>query len=138
MSEQENLRIMRELFEAANAHDVDRIVELVDDAYVGETDTLPGPIEGRESYRQLLQVYYEAFPDVRYDIEQMIASGDSVVTRVRLSGSQQGKFRDNPATNRRFDFHVCHFDQLRNGKIVRAWIYWDTGILLRQLGLPPA
>ncbi len=46
MSEQENLRIMQKLFEAANAHDVDRIVELVDDAYVAESDTLPGLIAG--------------------------------------------------------------------------------------------
>ncbi len=138
MSEQENLQIMQKLFEAANAHDVDRILEFVDDAYVAETDTLPGPIEGRGGYRQALQMYYEAFPDVRYDIEQMIGSGDFVVTRVRLSGTHQGKFRDNPATNRRFGFHLCHFDRLKNGKIVHGWVYWDTATLLRQLGLPLA
>ncbi len=68
----------------------------------------------------------------------MIANGDYVVTRVCLTGSQQGEFRGNPATNRCFAFHLCHFDQLRSEKIVRTWVYWDTSTLLRQLGLPLA
>jgi hypothetical protein len=27
--------------------------------------------------------------------------------------------------------------EVRNGKVVRTWVYWDTGHLLRQLGVMP-
>ncbi len=135
MSEQENLQIMRGLFDAGNAHDVDRIAASVDVAYVLESDTWPEPIQGREAYQQALRAYYRAFPDLRYVIEQMMASGDYVVTRLRLSGTHGGEFRGHPATGRKFQFHLCHVDELKNGRILRGWVYWDTGTLLRQLGL---
>ncbi len=133
MAEQENMRIMEEFFEAANAHDVDRIAGSVDDAYVCESDTLLEPIQGREAYRELLRAYYRVFPDIRYDIDQMLASGDFVVTRMRLSGSHQGEFRGIRATGRKFELHLCHVDQIKKGKIGRAWVYWDTGTLQRQI-----
>jgi len=42
-------------------------------------------------------------------------------------------------TNRHTVTHLCSVGQLKNGKAVHDWIYWDTGHLLRQLGvLPPA
>lgn len=138
MSEHENLRLMREFFEAANAHDVDRLAAMVEEAYVQESDSLPAPVRGREAYRQMLKTHYSAFPNLHYEIEQMIASGDYVVTRLRLSGTNQGEFGGNPATNRRVEFHLCHWDQFRNGKIIHAWGYSDTGTLLRQLGISQA
>ena len=41
-------------------------------------------------------------------------------------------------TNRRTVTHGCSVSQLKNGKAVHDWIYWDTGHLLRQLGVLPA
>jgi hypothetical protein len=34
--------------------------------------------------------------------------------------------------------HGCSVGQLKNGKAFHDWIYWDTGHLLRQLGVLPA
>jgi hypothetical protein len=33
-------------------------------------------------------------------------------------------------TNRRAETHGCTIAEIRNGKIVRSWVYWDTGHLL--------
>jgi len=126
---------MQELFVAANVHDLDRIGTLVDEAFVAESDTLPAPVTSRKAYLDLLRTYYAAFPDAHYQIEDMIASGDYVVTRLRLTGTHRGEFWGNPATNRRFEVHLCHFDQIKNGKVVRAWVYWDTATMRRRLGL---
>ncbi len=134
MAEQDNMRVMRELFDAANAHDVERIVERVDEAYIAESDTLPAPMRGREEYRQFLQMFYTAFPDTHYEIEQMISSENYVVTRLHITGTHRGEFLGKAPTNRRFEIHLCYFDQVKNGKVVRAWIYWDTATMQRQLG----
>jgi steroid delta-isomerase-like uncharacterized protein len=135
MSEQENLNTMREFFAAAQAHDVDRIVAFVGEEFVLESDALPAPVIGRQAYGELLREFYSAFPDCCYEVEQMIASGDCVVTRLRLSGTHLGNFMGQPGSGRQFVNHLCHFDELRNAKIVRAWVYDDTGHFLRQLGL---
>lgn len=134
MSEQVNLQIMRELFEAGNAHDVERIVAFFDEEIVLESDALPAPVIGRQAYRELLRKFYSAFPNFHYEVEQMISSGDCVATRLQLSGTHQDEFMGKPGSGRRFEYHMCHFDQLRNAKIVHAWVYYDTDHFLRQLG----
>ena len=43
-----------------------------------------------------------------------------------------------PATNRKTVTRECTVTQYKNGKTIHDWIYWDTGNLLRQLGVSPA
>ena len=85
MSEQENIRILEEQIGAWNAHDADRWAATVDEAHVWESDTLPAPLHGREASRQGVEMYLKAFPDLHADIEQLIASGDTVVMRWRTT-----------------------------------------------------
>jgi len=138
MPEQENLAIMRGFFAAAQAHDVERIVAFVGEEYVLESDSFPAPMMGRETYRELLREFYSAFPDCHYEVEQMIAGGDDVAVRLRLSGTHQGDYLGKPGSGRRFEYRLCRFDRLRDAKIVHTWAYFDSGHLLRQLGLAPA
>jgi predicted ester cyclase len=81
IAEQDNVRFARLGFDAWNAHDPDAFISMVADDFVSESDTLPAPLRDRDGARQSMQMYIEAFPDLHFDIEQMIASGDYVVTR---------------------------------------------------------
>lgn len=135
MSEQENLGVSRKIFEAYNAHDAERYAALLDEGHVWETDTLPAPAKGREAARQTMQMYFDAFPDLHFDIDSMIASGNYVITRWRVTGTHRGEFMGIPPTNRKSEVHGCSVAEFRNGKATHAWVYWDTGHLLRQLGV---
>src|SRR5580704_18392660 len=79
MSEKDNVRLMDEAFSAMNAHDLDRYVSNHDDSYVWESDAFPAPVRGREGVKQTLQMYFNAFPDLHFERQQIIAGGDSVV-----------------------------------------------------------
>ena len=46
MSEQDNLRIARQGWDAWNAHDPDGFVKLIADDFVSESDTVPTPLRG--------------------------------------------------------------------------------------------
>ncbi len=130
-----NLRHMQTFFTLANVHDVSGVAGMVHPGYIGESDVLAEPIIGQDAYRSLLSGFWTAFPDTTYHIQQMLAADDCVVTRVRLTGTHQGDFMGKEGTGRTFDIRICHVDQLEDGKIARAWYYWDTATLLRQLGL---
>jgi len=80
MSEQDNLRIARQAFDAWNAHDPERYVKNLDEKWRAESDTLPAPLSGRAAARDFLKLYVTAFPDLHFNIDQMLASGDFVVT----------------------------------------------------------
>jgi steroid delta-isomerase-like uncharacterized protein len=138
MSEQDNLRVARQSFDAWNAHDSDGFVKLIVDDFVSESDTLPAPLRGRDGARQSMQMYIKAFPDLHFDIEQMIASGEYVVTRWHAIGTHKGELMGIPATGRRGDgIHGCTVTEYRGGKAVREWLYWDVATLLRQIGAMP-
>jgi len=83
-------------------------------------------------------MYVRAFPDLHIEIEQIFSSGDYVTLRWLATGTHGGELMGIAPTNRRAVTHGCTIDEIRDGKIVREWAYWDTGNLLRQLGVLPS
>src|SRR5581483_862174 len=105
-----------------------------DDSYVGESELAPGPIRGPQAARQMLETQLKAFPDLRIEIEQMIASGDQVVVRARVSGTHKGSLLGIAPTNKSVSWRACNIVELRNGKVIRSRIYADNASLFEQLG----
>jgi len=58
--------------------------------------------------------------------------------RTTATGTHRGELMGIKPTNRRTVTHGCSVKQLKNDKAVHDCIYWDTGHLLRQLGVLPA
>jgi steroid delta-isomerase-like uncharacterized protein len=126
---------MSRFFKLANAHDVEGLVNMHHSDFIGESDTMPAPLVGRDAYRDLLSGLWAAFPDTSYTVEQMLVAEDYVITRLRLTGTHRGNFMGKEGTGKTFDLHLCHVDRWQDGKIKRAWYYWDTATLFRQLGI---
>ena len=139
MPTQDPLSIVRQVFDAWNAHDVKRVQAFLADDYTWESDTLPAPARGREAHRQVMEMYLHAFPDLHFEVEQMLACGDCVVTRWLSTGTHKGELMGIPATNRRGEgIHGCTVHEVKDGKVQRDWVHWDALTLLRQLGVMPA
>jgi steroid delta-isomerase-like uncharacterized protein len=130
--------IVRESINAWNAHDPDGVARLVSNDFVSESDTLPAALRGPEAVRQVVQMYVQAFPDLHFEIEQTLAGGDYVTLRWLATGTHGGALMGIPPTNKRVVTHGCTVEEVRYGKLVREWVYWDTGNLLRQIGVLPA
>jgi steroid delta-isomerase-like uncharacterized protein len=137
MAEKDNLQFAKQAIAAVNAHDIDRYLQLIDSSYVAESETLPAPIHGHEGARQFLTMMFQAFPDFHLEVEEIIASGDHVVTRVVASGTHKGTFAGVPATNKKATWHACNVVRLKNGKTISSRIYADNVSLMRQLGVLP-
>ena len=84
-----------------------------------------------------MRVYVSAFPDLHFTLDETLADGDSVVTRWTATGTQRGILMGIPPTNRATVTRGCTVAHCKGGKVVHDWIYWDTGNLLRQLGVLP-
>lgn len=88
----------------------------------------PTDVEGMRA--QLL----ERFPDFHLVIEEQIAEGDKVVTRVTFHGTHRGEYRGIPATGRSVSYGGVAIDRIQDGKVVEGWHQADDWALLRQLG----
>ncbi len=135
MAENENIQIAHQQIAALNARDLDKYLERIDSSYVGESETLPGPVHGPEGVRQMLNMIFTAFPDLRLEVEQLLASGDHVVARLRMTGTHKGNFAGIAPTNKNVSWQACNVVELRNGKAIRGRLYSDNVSLFRQLGV---
>jgi steroid delta-isomerase-like uncharacterized protein len=134
-SENQNIQLAEQQIAALNARDIDRYLQRIDDSFVGEAELPPSPIHGREGVRQALGIALTAFPDLRIEVEQILASGDHVVVRSHLTGTHKGNFRGIAPTNKVVSWRSCNVVEIQNGKAIRGRVYSDNASLLQQLGV---
>jgi steroid delta-isomerase-like uncharacterized protein len=94
----------------------------------------PAP-QGMEGLRGLIRLFRAAIPDLRAAIEQQVAEGDLVVTRLRMSGTQQGELFGVPPTGRHFDVAGMSMWEVKGGKLIQEWVNWDGLGMMQQLGV---
>jgi predicted ester cyclase len=80
-------------------------------------------------------MYFKGFPDLHFDVEQIIASGDHVVSRWRATGTHKGEFNGMSPTNKQVNSRGCTVSEIRNGRFVKSSIYSDQLAVLQQLGV---
>jgi predicted ester cyclase len=78
----------------------------------------------------------QSFPDRKVHIEEILAEGDTVVVRARITGTNDGGFPlfDVPANGSKIDIPFVGIYRLRDGKIVSHWGLNDALTLMMQLG----
>jgi len=135
MAENEIIELAKKQVAALNAHDLESYVSRIDGSYVGHTETSPEPIRGPEGVRANTGMLLTAFPDLKVEVQDILASGDTVVTRVHVTGTHKAAFAGIPATNNRISIDGCTVVEFKNGKAVRARTYSDTLTLMQQLGV---
>ena len=75
-----------------------------------------------------------AFPDLRAEIEDIVAADDRVALRLRFRGTHSGEFLGIPATGRPVEYVSHEFYRITGGLIAEEWICSDMATLFRQLG----
>jgi steroid delta-isomerase-like uncharacterized protein len=138
MGIEENKVLARRQWEAMGTGNLDLMAQGYDDNVVyhggaGEER------RGKAAAMELANMYHTAFPDVRVTIEDVIAEGDKVLTRVRPQGTHTGELMGMPATGKKIDIQwVMNIVRIANGKIVEEWEIFNQMDLMRQLGaIPP-
>jgi steroid delta-isomerase-like uncharacterized protein len=124
---------LRRFYELVNAGDIEGCGALLADDLV-EHEELPGIPPTKDGVLQFFSMNIVAFPDLRMDPEDVLSSGDKVVARVRVTGTQQGEFMGMPATGRSIDVQaidIVRFDD--DGLAHEHWGVWDAMTMMEQL-----
>ena len=128
---------MRQAFGYANEGNLDGFVDMLADDFV-EHQVLGGFPPTKDGVRQFFEAFVSGFPDLRMDVQDIIASGDKVVARVRMTGTNQGEFMGMPATGKSIDLEAIDIVRFReDGKAVEHWGAMDGMEMMEQLGAVP-
>ena len=129
---------MRRMYELISAGDIDGFGEHLADGFV-EHEELPGLEQTKEGVKQLFHMYRAAFPDLRMEAEDVFASGDKAVARVRATGTHQGEFLGMPATGKRIEVAVIDIMRFGDDGLAREhWGLFDSLGMMQQLDAIPA
>ena len=92
---------------------------------------------GPESEKKRATLYRTAFPDIRLTIEDIIAEGETVMTRWSCRGTHKGDLSGIAPTGKQINISGVTISRLANGKIAEGWVNWDALGLMQQLGVVP-
>jgi predicted ester cyclase len=121
-------------FDAWNAHDGAAVARAVTGSYVDPT--LPAPISGGD-LAATVDGLCAAFPDLRFVHEGNNVDGDTVISRWRMQGTNNGAPLPGApaATNTSIDLAGIDVITTRDGAVVDVVGYFDQKTFIEQLGL---
>jgi steroid delta-isomerase-like uncharacterized protein len=81
---------------------------------------------------------FDAFPDLKRPVDDLVAEADRVVARWRSVGTHEGDFQGIPPTGKHIETSGITIFRVADGKIVEEWSESDMLGMLQQLGVIPS
>jgi steroid delta-isomerase-like uncharacterized protein len=125
-------RYFHQLF---NQGKVELVPELLHPDYVNGSPGSPELPRGRDGVAIVVKALRAAFPDLEYEIEDLVIGADAVAVRTTLRGTHRGDFFGLPATGKTVEVSQMTIEHFKDGKIVAHHRVTDELALQRQLGV---
>lgn len=132
---EDSKNLVRQSFEALEARDKDAFGEVFAEDFVVQ----PHGIE-REEFVEEEFAFFDAFPDLSYTLDEMIAEEDRIAVRWSMRGTHNGEggpkmLHGIKPTGEEIDVTGINIARIENGKIAEWWPEWGTLELFHQLGV---
>lgn len=135
MSLEENKMIVRRFIEAYNARNLEVFKELVAADYVDHTHQQ----RGRNNFKHLFTLAFQAFPDWHEQIEDLIAESDKVWVCVKATGTHTGEWSlfgvPFSPTGKNITMRMVFLWRIRDGQLAEGWEVDDELDFFKQLGI---
>jgi steroid delta-isomerase-like uncharacterized protein len=131
----ENTSLVRRFYEEVwNKGNLDVTPEVFAEDYVRHelrpSQALPGPA----GQAKVAADFRAAFPDLRMEVDLILAEGDLVAARWTTEGTNTGPWGGNSPTGKPARFSGVNIFRFREGKVVELWNHRDDLGLMQQLG----
>lgn len=98
---------------------------------------MPGRVEPHTvpEIIEMVSGYFEAFPDNKHTIDDVICEGDQVVVRGACRGTHKGEWMGVPPTGKQIEYGEIVIMRFKDGKITECWVQEDDLWMMQQLGM---
>jgi predicted ester cyclase len=136
VSTEENKALVRRFYEEIDKGNLEAMDELVAEDYADHSPP-PFPVApGREGLKEAFKLFWEATPGY-HQIEDQVAEGDKVVTRMTAYGKHEGDLPGIPRTGNDMKMTAVVIHRIADGKLVEKWSDKDVLGMLQQVGVIP-
>ena len=134
---EQNKALVRRFYEEIDKGNMGILDELLAEDYIDHNPPpFPNLPPGREGVKQSFRMFQQATPGY-HRIEDQIAEGDKVVTRLTSFGKHEGDLPGAPRTGNEMKMTSITIHRIANGKLVEKWAEKDMLTLLQQIGVMP-
>jgi C-1 hydroxylase len=133
MSVEENKELIRRIVKYWNERNLDAFYCFLAPEYV---EHLPSGNVTKEQLKKYTSTFFNAFPDIRFTIMDMVAENEKVAVLVNWKATHKGEYLNIPATGKRIDVNVSMIIKIKDGRWVEFWNVTDIS-LAKQLGFIP-
>ena len=132
-----NKALVRRFYDEIDKGNIGVLDELVAEDYLDHSPPpFPGLASGREGLKQAFMMFQRTTPG-HHHIEDQIAEGDKVVTRLTSIGKHEGDLPGAPHTGNDLKMTSITIHRIANGKLVEKWSEKDMMGFLQQIGVMP-
>ncbi len=128
------------MYDETNKGNIDVLRELLSDDFVSYGGAGFQDLRGPEAFIGLYRTFVSAFPDLHFDVQQVVIGDNMAAVRGIQTGTHKGNFLGMvPATGKQVEWTgtaIFRFDE--DGKICERWQDLDNLSLFQQLGVIPA
>lgn len=112
--------------------DFTKLPQFMQQTYIQHNPLVP---QGLSGFQHFFADWFKAVPDWHYELEKVVAEGDTVWAYGVYSGTQQGEWLGIPATDKHYRIYAVDIFRIENGKLAEHWDVLDTYGLFKQLGV---
>jgi predicted ester cyclase len=128
-----NKKVLRRLFdEVINGRNFAVIDELFAPDYVNH-GPFPANTPDLAGLKRFFAANPQAFPDMRVELQDVVAEGDLVAYRAIVRGTHRGEFAGLKPTGRAVEVTEINISKFRDGRMVEHWALLDEPAMIRQL-----
>jgi steroid delta-isomerase-like uncharacterized protein len=136
MSPEQNKALVRRFYEEIDKGNLDVMDQLVAENYIDHNPP-PFPVPaGREGLKEAFRIFWKATPGI-HRIDDQIAEGDRVVTRLTCLGKHEGDLPGIPRTGKDLKMTSITIHRIENGRLAEKWSEKDMIPFLKALGMIP-
>jgi steroid delta-isomerase-like uncharacterized protein len=133
MTVQKNRETVQRLYDQAlNKRNMALLKDIVSDDFVGARGS-----KGPAAFEEPLVDLIKGFPDLQWNIQELVGDGDKVVVRWKLQGTHTGPYQHYPITGNTTSNDGMAIFLLKDAKIVSAQVQTDRLGFLQELGVLP-
>jgi steroid delta-isomerase-like uncharacterized protein len=136
MATNNNDNLLKQIIEAENSHDIEKLVVLVtDDVVIEDVPFVPfGMVmKGKDGLRQGYAGFIQSAPDFKIELKSLVTNDRYFASEWVLTATQKGDLPGIPASGKQFSIRGCSFGEFENGMLKGRRDYWDYATLAKEL-----
>ena len=111
-----------------------RRLDLLDQIFSEEYINVQGD-KGPVGFERAANSMTQAFPDIQWTIEDLIAEGDKVMVKWFWEGTNTGSFNGFPPSNQFIKHTAVVIFDFEDEKVVKNWMLFDRLSFFQQMGI---